>query len=80
VSDFFNMRPAPDRLVRDPGTQVSLPKTGARKPDNRYWRRRLASGDVFAGPADKGRYITHLDQAGAPVLSAPAESNEVTHG
>ena len=49
------LRPASAGLiVRDPITKAALSEAGAMKPwigpAGRYWRRRLACGDVVAGP------------------------------
>jgi len=44
--------PAPGRLVRYPADGRVLPGTGGNVPDDVYWRRRLADGDVTREPAD----------------------------
>lgn len=53
--------PAPGHRVRDPGTGLLLTRRGATVPDNSYWRRRLADGDV-------------LDAAPPPRPARPAKS------
>lgn len=45
------VRPAPGRLVRDPGTGAPLPAEGRPVPSNQYWHRRLAAGDVLPARA-----------------------------
>jgi hypothetical protein len=40
------VKPAPDRKVRDPVTKRHLPEEGKDVPENTYWLRRLAEGDV----------------------------------
>lgn len=42
--------PAPGRRVRDPANGQLLTRRGAEVPDNSYWRRRLADGDVLDAP------------------------------
>lgn len=42
--------PAPGRRVRDPANGQLLTRRGAEAPDNGYWRRRLADGDVLDHP------------------------------
>lgn len=43
----MNVKPAREGLViRDPHTKRPLPAEGARVPDNSFWNRRLADGDV----------------------------------
>lgn len=50
------LKPRRGLVVRDPDTAAVLPEGGARVPDSRYWRRRLASGDVERSrPAPKPR-------------------------
>ncbi|MBV4411329.1 DUF2635 domain-containing protein [Enterobacteriaceae bacterium YMB-R22] len=46
ADDLFFIKPAPERSVRDPRTMKLLPKAGASKPQNAYWLRRAAAGDV----------------------------------
>lgn len=36
----------PTAVIRDPHTRRALPPEGANVPDNSFWRRRLASGEV----------------------------------
>lgn len=52
------VKPAPDRerpgqqlKVRIPGTLALLPDAGAEVPENRFWMRRLAHGDVVVAAA-----------------------------
>ncbi|PNQ94971.1 DUF2635 domain-containing protein (plasmid) [Azospirillum argentinense] len=40
------VKPKPGALVRDPVTRQPLPETGAEVPEDQYWMRRLADGDV----------------------------------
>ncbi|GAA4258943.1 DUF2635 domain-containing protein [Azospirillum formosense] len=40
------VKPKPGALVRDPETREPLPAEGAEVPENQYWMRRLADGDV----------------------------------
>ena len=50
------VKPKPGALVRDPVTRTPLPSGGAEVPEDQYWMRRLADGDVVAGlpaPAPK---------------------------
>ena len=42
------VKPAPGRLVRDPVSKRPLPAEGAEVPENTYWIRRLACGDVIS--------------------------------
>lgn len=44
------IRPAPGLLVLGPDGQ-RLPEEGATVPDDSFWRRRLAKGDVVAAAA-----------------------------
>lgn len=41
------VKPAPDRLVRDPFTRRPLPAEGCEVPEESYWLRRLRSGDIL---------------------------------
>lgn len=59
MKQYFFIRPAPGRLVRDPGSKVPLPVTGARKWRSTYWLRRVRGGDVLAGPSDAHKYLRH---------------------
>jgi hypothetical protein len=46
------VKPAPDRLVRDPKTLDHLPPEGREVPRDTYWIRLLQCGDVVeAAPA-----------------------------
>lgn len=57
------LKPVSGRLVRDPQARdrqsPHLPETGAERPLDAYWRRRLADGDVVkavpAAPARKNK-------------------------
>lgn len=49
------LKPAENRLVRDPITGDPLPETGAEKPANAYWLRRLRDGDVAAAEPPKNQ-------------------------
>jgi hypothetical protein len=40
------VKPKKGALVRDPVSFQPLPEQGREVPDNGYWRRRLADGDV----------------------------------
>ncbi len=42
----MNVKPQEGKIVRDPDTGVKLPASGRNVPNNSYWRRRLAAGDV----------------------------------
>lgn len=44
--------PAAGRSVPDPEAGDLLPSDGREVPDNAWWRRRLADGDVTAKPAE----------------------------
>ncbi|HAT1683964.1 TPA: DUF2635 domain-containing protein [Klebsiella oxytoca] len=43
----FFIKPAPGRMVRDPGTLEFLQPDGEEKPFTPYWCRRLDDGDVM---------------------------------
>ena len=42
----ITVRPAAGRAVPDPDAGDLLPGAGREVPDNAYWRRRLADGDI----------------------------------
>lgn len=42
----MTVKPAKGRAVPDPETGLLLPAQGRDVPDDTYWRRRLADGDV----------------------------------
>lgn len=42
----ITVRPAAGRAVPDPEAGDLLPDAGREVPDNAYWRRRLADGDI----------------------------------
>jgi hypothetical protein len=46
------VKPAPGLLVRDPVTKRHLPESGKEVPENSYWVRRLAAGDVVLSAVD----------------------------
>lgn len=45
--------PATGRAVPDPEAGDLLPGAGREVPDNAYWRRRLADGDITVQPPTK---------------------------
>ncbi|HSR78761.1 MAG TPA: DUF2635 domain-containing protein [Xanthobacteraceae bacterium] len=50
----MRVKPAPQRMVRDPLTNQLLPEDGREVPDNQFWRRRIRDRDVVivtAAPA-----------------------------
>ena len=49
----MRVKPAPQRMVRDPLNRQLLPEEGREVPDNQFWRRRLRDGDVV--PVTDGR-------------------------
>lgn len=40
------VKPAPGLKVRDPVTKQHLPESGTEVPEDSYWIRRIADGDV----------------------------------
>ena len=45
------VKPKAGLFVRDPATREPLPEAGREVPEDQYWMRRLADGDVVeAGP------------------------------
>lgn len=46
MSKRITVRPAPGRVVPDPEAGDLLPAEGREVPDNAWWRRRLADGDI----------------------------------
>lgn len=43
----MRVKPAdPTAVIRDPHTRRALPPDGGNVPDNSFWRRRLAAGEV----------------------------------
>ncbi|MGF6486653.1 DUF2635 domain-containing protein [Pseudomonas frederiksbergensis] len=46
MSKRITVLPAPGRVVPDPETGDLLPPEGREVPDNAWWRRRLADGDI----------------------------------
>lgn len=54
MSKRLHIRPRAGLTVRDPEQGYrALPAAGAKVPDTRYWRRRLAAGDVEPVPAKR---------------------------
>lgn len=47
------VKPAPNRLVRDPATGRPLPAEGAEVEGSSYWLRRLSDGDVVDASTEK---------------------------
>ena len=47
--DFLMVQPAPGLFVRDPrpGKPKFLPESGDVVPNDTYWRKRIADGDVL---------------------------------
>lgn len=41
------VKPKPGLKVRDPKSLLHIPDSGAEVPEDSYWTRRLADGDVF---------------------------------
>jgi Protein of unknown function (DUF2635) len=60
----MRVKPAPDRMVRDPLNNQLLPDEGREVPDNQFWRRRLRDGDVVA-------VVTETAPAPSPRQRAP---------
>ncbi len=49
----FHIKPADNRLVRDPVSGAPLRADGEVKPKNSYWLRRLKDGDVVVADQKK---------------------------
>lgn len=52
MTDFY-IKPADNRLVRDPVSGAPLRADGEAKPKNSYWLRRLKDGDVVVADQKK---------------------------
>jgi len=67
------VKPAPGRMVRWPRTFTPLREAGEHVPEDSYWHRRLAAGDVV-----KAEEAMAEDAETAPAQPDHPEAAEVT--